>query len=158
LAKEQYRLYKLAKDQRDGGKEVLKDLLQTIEEIESRQAEIASQLFLASGQLRIDASRPGEFKSYVSECLNRIDQALQMENREVRSRFFGKTGIVTVHLTANGKIQSVVPYTSSENREFGSYLKDLVWKVPSFPQIPQLKDRRIEQVVISFTFTLEKDG
>lgn len=125
-----------------------------LDKIEARLKEIADEQFSMSGTLRLDASQPGEFGSYMAECLDRINHALRAESAESRRPFIGKTVVVWLDLTASGTIESVVPRAQKQDKEFGDYLHDLIWRVPSFPAVPQLKDRKIERVSISMTFTL----
>lgn len=125
-----------------------------LDRIDVRLKEIADKQFAMSGVLQIDASQPGEFGSYIAECLNRINRGLRAESAESRRPFLGKTAVVRLDLTANGAIESVVPNAQKQDKEFGNYLHDLIWKVPSFPAVPQLKDRNIERVSISMKFTL----
>lgn len=122
--------------------------------LDIRQKVIADQLFSLSGRLVLKASEPGEFADYIAACLNRINHALGAEDPELRRRFYGKTAWIQLDLAAGGKIESVIPRPLKQDKEFGDYLHDLIWKVPLFPEVPQLKDRKIERVSLSIPLTL----
>jgi hypothetical protein len=85
----------------------------------------------------------------------RINNAVHAESPETRRRFYGRTAAGRLDLMAEGRIESVIPYPSKEDKEFGDYLHNVIWKVPSFPEVPQLKTRRIERVSITFSLTLQ---
>lgn len=152
LSRRQLKLDKIILDYKSRGEAIPTDVLEAKDSIAVRQSEISEQLFSMTGQLHIHALKPGVFGSYVSECVNRINQVFRNENAETKRRFIGKTALISVQLAANGEIESVVPYTRREDEDFGSYLHGVVWKVPRFPEIPQLKDRPIERVDISIPF------
>ncbi|MES2018598.1 MAG: hypothetical protein V4484_19080 [Pseudomonadota bacterium] len=140
---------------RSEGKPVGFEIRDEMNVLELRRRAIADQLFSLSGDLSLDALEPGDFAGYIAECLKRINNAVAAENPEMRRRFYGRTASVRLDLVAEGKIESIIPYSSKQDKEFGDYLHDLIWKVPSFPKVPQLKTRRIERVSISFSFTLQ---
>lgn len=129
-------------------------VLEKRDKIEARIKEIDDREFSRSGRLLLNASQPGEFSSYIAECLNLINRAIRSESGESRRRYLGKTLIVWVDLAASGRIESVVPRAQQmEDKEFGVFLHNIIWKVPRFPEVPQLKARKIEHVSITFSFT-----
>lgn len=154
LSSRKLKLKAAALESKNRGETVPAGVVYELARIEGRLREIADKQFALSGVLQIDASQPNEFGSYIAECLNRINQALRAESAESRRPFLGKTVVVWLDLTASGAIESVVPNVQKQDKEFGTYLHDLIWKVPSFPAVPQLKDRKIERVSISMKVTL----
>jgi hypothetical protein len=156
LSLRQLELYKEISKLLGQGNPVPPEMHQEMDVLDIRQKEIADQQFSLSGQLFLKASEPGMFAVYIQECLNRINRALSEEDAELRRRFYGRTTWIQLYLTAAGKIESVIPRTSKQDKEFGDYLHDLIWKVATFPEVPQLKDRRIEKVSLSIPFTLQK--
>lgn len=157
IALRHFELYKETSKFRKQGNPIPPEMQREMDVLEIRQKEIADQQFSLSGHLFLKASEPGVFTSYVGECLNRINRALSEDDPELRRHFYGRTTWVQLDLTAGGKIESVIPRPSKQDKEFGDYLHDLIWKVSAFPEVPQLKDRSIERVSLSMPFTLQKE-